>query len=81
MAALGPQVEGDPTTTVGLRVEVTHLAPVGVGSVVRATAVLERCEGRKMVFNVSVNDACGLVAAGRITRVAVTLDSFMEKVR
>jgi predicted thioesterase len=52
-----------------------------VGSRVVATATLERCEGRRLVFNVSVNDPCGLVAAGRITRVVVGSTAFMEKAR
>jgi predicted thioesterase len=81
LEALGPAPTTDNTTTVGLRVEVSHVAPVAVGSVVRATAVLERCEGRRLIFNVSVNDDCGLVAAGRITRVIIDLATFMEKVR
>lgn len=68
-------------TSVGTRVELAHLAPVAVGSVVRATATLERTEGRRLVFNVSVTDSCGLVAAGRVTRVVVDKKHFMEKAR
>jgi fluoroacetyl-CoA thioesterase len=79
VAAVGPMVAG--TTTVGLRVEITHLAPIAVGSTVAATATLERCEGRRLVFNTSVNDSRGLVAAGRVTRVLVDTTSFMEKAR
>ena len=68
-------------TSVGSRVELSHVAPVAVGSTVRATATLERTEGRRLVFAVSVSDACGLVAAGRVTRVVVEKDHFMEKAR
>ena len=46
-----------------------------------ATATLERCEGRRLVFNTSVTDACGLVAAGQVTRVLVQTERFMEKAR
>ena len=45
----------------------------------RAEAVLEAIEGRRLVFRVSVSDDRGLVAAGRFTRVIVSKDRFMEK--
>jgi predicted thioesterase len=80
LAAVRPNLQSDQTT-VGFRVELTHLAPVAVGSKVVATATLERFEGRRLVFNTSVVDACGLVAAGKVTRVLVETDRFMENAR
>jgi predicted thioesterase len=80
MAAIGPHLEPGQTT-VGFRIEFTHLTPVLVGNTVVATATLERCEGRRLVFNTSVTDACGLVAAGKVTRVLVERERFMEKAR
>ena len=68
-------------TSVGFRVEVTHLAPIAVGSSVLAVATLERTEGRRLVFNVSVSDPCGLVAAGKVTRVLVDRAAFLDKAR
>jgi predicted thioesterase len=74
-------VDLDPgTTTVGYRVQLDHLAPTAVGSQVQAEAVLEAVEGRRLVFRVTVNDARGLIAAGRITRVVVVRDRFLERV-
>jgi predicted thioesterase len=52
-----------------------------VGSRIRAVAVLEKAEGRRLIFNVAVSDDAGLVAAGKITRVVVDTDQFMEKAR
>jgi len=72
---------GPGETTVGLRIELTHLAPTHVGSTVHAEATLERVEGRRMLFTVSVSDACGLVAAGKVTRVVVDRASFLAKAR
>lgn len=66
-------------TTVGYRVQLDHLAPTVPGTTVEAEATLEAIEGRRLTFRVSVTDAHGLVAAGRITRVAVERDRFMEK--
>jgi predicted thioesterase len=68
-------------SSVGFRVELTHLAPVAIGSTVVATATLERSEGRRLVFNATVVDSCGLVAAGKVTRVLVETDRFMENAR
>jgi predicted thioesterase len=67
------------TTTVGHRVQLDHLAPTPVGAAVRAEALLESVEGRRLIFRISVSDSNGLVAAGRITRVVVERDRFLEK--
>ena len=69
------------TTTVGMRAQLDHVAPVRVGSTVRAEATLDKVDGRRLSFTVSVNDKAGLVAAGRITRVVVRRDEFLEKAR
>jgi fluoroacetyl-CoA thioesterase len=70
-----------PRTTVGVRVQLDHLAPVRVGSTVGAEATLERVEGRRLVFTVSASDDAGLVAAGRMTRVVVETEAFLAKAR
>jgi predicted thioesterase len=67
------------TTTVGSEVQLTHLAPSPIGSKVTADVVLETVEGRRLVFRVSVTDARGLVAVGRITRVVVQRNRFIER--
>jgi fluoroacetyl-CoA thioesterase len=66
-------------TTVGMRVRLDHLQPTAVGVEVVIEAVLEKVEGRRLTFHVAVNDRRGLVAAGRVTRVLVDTDRFMEK--
>jgi fluoroacetyl-CoA thioesterase len=68
-------------TSVSSRAEIAHVAPVAVGTLVRANATLERSEGRRLVFNVSVTDACGLVAAGKLTRIIVDREQFIRKAR
>ena len=71
----------DPkATTVGMRVQLDHLIPVAIGDKVRADAVLERCEGRRLTFSVSVTGDAGLVAAGKVTRVIVNRAHLMERV-
>jgi fluoroacetyl-CoA thioesterase len=66
-------------TTVGYQVQLAHLTPTAVGGTVVAEATLEQVEGRRLTFRVSVNDARGLVAAGRITRVIVERARFLER--
>ncbi len=66
-------------TTVSMRVQLDHLAPSAVGNTVTASAKLEKIEGRRLKFSVSVNDARGLVAAGKVTRVVVERDRFMDR--
>jgi predicted thioesterase len=67
------------STTVGMRVQLDHLQPTAVGSRVTAEAVLEKIEGRRLTFTVSASDTKGLVAAGKVTRVMVEVDRFMDK--
>lgn len=66
-------------TTVGMRVQLDHLVPSGIGSRVTAEATLEKIEGRRLTFTVSANDDRGLVAAGKVTRVVVDVERFLEK--
>jgi fluoroacetyl-CoA thioesterase len=80
IAAVAEHLPSDHTT-VGMRVQVDHLHPTSVGSSVAAEATLERVEGRRLTFTVSVTDHCGLVAAGKVTRVMVETERFLDKVR
>jgi len=66
-------------TTVGVRVQFDHLLAVPIGGSVRAEAKLESVEGRRLTFVVSVNTDRGLVAAGKVTRVVVHRDRFIER--
>ncbi|MGE0880210.1 MAG: thioesterase family protein [Acidimicrobiia bacterium] len=68
-------------TSVGMRVQIDHLTPSSVGANVIAEATLEKVEGRRVTFQVSVNDECGLLAAGKVTRAIVELAAFLEKAR
>ncbi len=78
--ALGAALEPGQTS-VGMRIQLDHLQPTAVGSVVAAEATLEKVEGRRLTFTVTVTDDCGLVAAGKVTRVIVDRARFLEKSR
>jgi predicted thioesterase len=68
-------------TSVGMRIQLDHLTPSAIGHRVTAKAKLEKIEGRRLIFSVSVSDERGLVAAGKITRVIVERDRFLDKCR
>lgn len=70
---------GPGETTVGMRVEIDHLAPTAVGRHVIAEATLKKVEGRRLTFTVCATDHRGLVAAGKVTRVIVDVDRFLDK--
>ena len=71
----------DGSTTVGLSVQLDHLRPTPVGETVTAEAHLDRIEGRRLIFSVSAKDERGLVAAGKVTRVVIEVERFLEKTR
>jgi fluoroacetyl-CoA thioesterase len=72
---------GPGETSVGMRVQLDHLAPTAVGHTVTAEATVEKVNGRRVTFTVSVNDERGLVAVGRVSRVIVDVDRFLDKTR
>ena len=80
VAALAGELESG-CTSVCMRVQVEHISPTPVGGRVRADVTLEKIEGRRLTFNVSARDDRGLIAAGRVTRVLVDLQHFLEKSR
>ena len=65
-------------TSVGHTVQLDHVAPAKVGVRVTAEATLQKVNGRRLTFTVSVTDSHGLVAAGIVTRVVVDVDRFLD---
>ncbi len=78
MRALDGQLPPEETT-VGMQVQIDHLAPTAVGSTVTAEAKVEEVKGRRVIFKVSARDERGLVAAGRVCRVMVDRERFLDK--
>ena len=78
IAALNGSLD-DTTSSVGMRIRVDHLQPTPIGASVTAEATLEKIDGRRLTFTVSVSDTGGLVAAGKITRALVDRTRFMGK--
>jgi fluoroacetyl-CoA thioesterase len=64
-------------STVGMRVQIDHLTPIGAE--IEVEAYLDKIEGRRITFTVTASDSGGLVAAGKVTRVVVDVEKFMSK--
>ncbi|BDG60169.1 thioesterase family protein [Caldinitratiruptor microaerophilus] len=67
-------------TTVGILVDVRHLAATPVGMEVVARAVLEEVDGRRLVFRVEAHDETEKIGEGRHERFIVQLDRFLNRV-
>lgn len=80
VAALEGQLPAG-STTVGMRIQFDHLAPTVVGARVTADATLEKVSGRRLTFTVSASDPRGLIAAGKVTRVVVDTERFLDRTR
>jgi len=68
------------TTSVGIRLDVAHAAATPLGMKVRAEAVLERIDGRRLFFQVTAYDEKEKIGEGVHERVVVARDRFMSKV-
>ncbi|MEU3457168.1 hotdog domain-containing protein [Micromonospora sp. NPDC006766] len=67
------------STTVGVRVELEHRAATPIGRTVVAAARLAKVDGRRLLFEVTVTDGDEIVAEGRVERVLVERQRFVER--
>lgn len=66
-------------TTVGVRVELDHRAATPVGRTVVAQARLAKVDGRRLLFEVIVNEGDQVVAEGRVERLLVDRQRFVAR--
>lgn len=67
-------------TSVGVRVEIDHLAPSPVGSTITATAEIVESDDRRATFTVEATDERGtVVARGRVQRAIVDRERFLAR--
>jgi fluoroacetyl-CoA thioesterase len=67
-------------SSVGVHLDVEHLAPTPVGMAVVARARLERVEGRKLFFTVRAEDEAGEIGRGTHERVLIDLAQFEARI-
>ena len=70
---------GDSNTTVGTKVNISHLKASPVGNVVRCESKLIEIDRRRLVFEVKCYDGETLVGEGTHERFIVDSEKFMSK--
>lgn len=65
--------------TVGIHIDVSHLAATPLGMTVRARAELLEVDGRKLTFRVEAFDEVEKIGEGIHQRMIVNLDKFKER--
>ena len=65
----------------GTKVGVTHLAASGLGAKITATATIAEVRGKRILFDVTANQAAREIGKGKHTRAIVEAEQFMAKVK
>lgn len=65
--------------TVGVAVDIKHIAATPVGKTVRCESLLKEVNGKKLVFEVNVYDEKGLVGTGIHKRAIINNEAFMAR--
>jgi predicted thioesterase len=78
--ALQPYCEGDEIT-VGTSIQIVHRAASGVGTRVKAEAVLESFDGRFYTLRVTARDDVQEIGRGTVGRAVVSIGKFLEKMK
>jgi len=65
--------------TVGTAINIEHRAASRIGAKVEAEAVLESFDGKFYVLRVSARDGRQEIGRGTVTRAAVKVDSFLDR--
>ena len=78
-ASVAPYLK-DGQGTVGTLISVSHDAATPVGMRVRAESVLTAVDRRRLCFEVSAYDECGLIGRGTHERFIIDNEKFLAKV-
>lgn len=66
-------------TTVGIKVDVKHLAATPIGSRIKASAELIEVDGKRLVFKVEAFDEVEKIGEGIHERFVIDMDKFMGR--
>jgi len=76
--SVAPYLE-EGQSTVGTRLDVSHVAPTPLGMTVRCETELTEVDGRRLVFAVNVYDKAGLIGKGTHERFIIMSEKFQAK--
>ncbi len=71
----------DGATTVGTRLNISHVRASAIGAKVVAEAELVAIEGRRLEFKVVASDDAGVIGEGEHTRFIVDKERFLSKLK
>ena len=77
-ASVEPCME-EGRSTVGTKLDVSHLSASPVGARITCESELIEAEGRRLVFRVKASDDAGLIGEGMHERFIINVDKFMAR--
>ncbi len=77
-ASVEPCME-EGRSTVGTKLDVSHLSASPVGARITCESELIEAEGRRLVFRVKASDDAGLIGEGLHERFIINVDKFMAR--
>ena len=77
---LAPHLEADERS-VGLEIDIRHLAPTPVGQTIHCTARVMSVEGSKIQFQIEARDAHEVIVRGLHKRAVIRTESFSRRVK
>ena len=78
--AINPYLDWPHEQTVGIHINVSHIAATPPGLTVTAKVVLRKIDGRKLFFDVEAHDGIEPICRGRHERFIIYADKFNRKV-
>jgi len=78
--ALAPHLEADERT-VGVEIDIRHLAPTPVGQTIHCRAQVIAVEDRKVMFQIEARDAQEVIVRGLHKRAVIRTGSFTRRVQ
>jgi len=77
---LAPHLDADERS-VGIELDIRHLAPTPVGQTIRCTARVITVDGSKIEFQIEARDDHELIVRGLHKRAVIRLESFARRVK
>jgi predicted thioesterase len=77
---IAPHLDADERS-VGIEIDIRHLAPTPIGQTIHCTARVIAVEGSKVSFQIEARDAHEVIVRGLHKRAIIRLDSFTRRVK
>lgn len=79
--AINPHLDWPSEQTVGIHINVSHIAATPAGFEVTAKVKLIEVEGRRLLFEVEAHDGVDLISKGKHERIIINKDKFDSKIK